>query len=966
MLYSYLIYQIIMYIRRFPINHSYMPRLFIKPKYLIVFLLGITGFTVAAQQKENAALIKTYRHIKDKDSSDRYAQELLEIAHKKNDPGFEAQILYAHSMIVYKRGDIAGALDLARQSNKLATPADSVTYTKSATMIAYMLNQHGENLEALKVAFEILRKADAHGWKRQGVDCRNCIADIFRLMGDPQKALPYALQAMQDAKSLKDTALYIYSLTTLSNTYSNKPIDSPANVIIATSYLETVLNPPYVAKLSQFDKAGYLSNLGRLYEKQHQFDKAERTLLQSLEISTNGKFLKFQQHALNELTTIQTDIGQYQRAIDYGKQALAVIPYTQSDRKQVRNIYHQFSRAYAGLKDYENALLYNKKVQTIDSNINTEEKIKVGADLDAKYKADKRLILAAEKEREATIQRNYIVVIALILLLVAFAAYRWMADKKKKEADLMSERHRQLARMDAMKTRFFANISHELRTPLTLIMGPAEHLKTEGLDQTQQGYLQTIIRNSRKLLNMVNELLDLGKIEAGTLSVKLKSVDLGWFISIIYQGFASLAAYKNISYTLVNEIPAKLYVQLDADKFEKILSNLVSNAIKFTPTNGVVTITAKISQGMIEITVKDTGRGIYPEDLPLVFDRYYQGRQEEGSSEGGTGIGLAIVKEFVNLMGGTIAAESRLNAGSVFKVTLPELPVAGDTVLDYPVPERYAATETSGNGQGDKLVLLVEDHVEMAQYISSVIKPVYRVNLANNGKEALDQLKSMPVLPDLIISDVMMPEMDGFTLLDHLKKSELLCRIPVIMLTALADTDNRLKALNIGVDDYITKPFLSSELITRTVNLIRNSESRLNFSSQEEQEFAEIAQEDSHAEETEDLEVDEYVSPADLHWLAEVESVVKKHIGKTDLNLMSISYEMAISERQLFRRIKSITGLTPNKYIRSIRLQIAREGIASGKYRTIAEISYLSGFETPAYFAKLFKEHYGRDVNELL
>jgi YesN/AraC family two-component response regulator len=201
--------------------------------------------------------------------------------------------------------------------------------------------------------------------------------------------------------------------------------------------------------------------------------------------------------------------------------------------------------------------------------------------------------------------------------------------------------------------------------------------------------------------------------------------------------------------------------------------------------------------------------------------------------------------------------------------------------------------------------------------------------------------------------------MDGFTLLETLKLSEAYCNIPVIMLTALADQRHKLKALHTGVDDYLTKPFLSAELLARTANLIGNALSRAKIDAGEEEEVSAV-------EITEGPGVEIIPSPADLAWLSDLEGIVRKHTGKTDLNLAALGYELNISERQLFRRIKAITGLTPNKYIRAIRLQIAREAIESGRYRTVAEVSYAAGFDTPSYFSKLFKEQYGRDVNDLL
>jgi DNA-binding response OmpR family regulator len=536
----------------------------------------------------------------------------------------------------------------------------------------------------------------------------------------------------------------------------------------------------------------------------------------------------------------------------------------------------------------------------------------------------------------------------------------------------MIKEREQLEKLSALKTRFFANISHELRTPLTLIMGPAGQLLEKDVDDEaqEQHYLKTIIRNGNKLLNLVNELLDLGKLEAGKLALKLKPVALANFIKIIYHGFYSAALFKNIHYKLVSDIDEQLFTDLDQEKFEKISTNLISNAIKFTPSGGIITVTATTNDETFYFSVANTGAGIHPEDLPNIFDRYYQGHNEEQQLQGGTGIGLAIVREFTELMGGTIIIDNQWKESVSFKVSIPlinpqlrliEAPVA-TTNIDIVKP-KVMTTDTSKT-----LVMIVEDNPEMAGYIADVLKPAYTLITAGNGIEALNMLRTMGTLPSLIISDVMMPEMDGFTLLETLKQTDAYCTIPVIMLTALTDKEHRLKALNTGVDDYITKPFSKDELIARTTNLISNAAARLevsahpNTASLFETEGEPAVDTTTVAEENEPI----HVSPADLLWLSELEVEVRKHVGKTDLNLYMLSDAVAISERQLFRRIKAITGLTPNKYIRTIRLQIAREAIESGKYRTISEVSYAAGFDTPAYFSKLFKEHYGREVGELL
>nr|WP_228084998.1 ATP-binding protein [Mucilaginibacter sp. JRF] len=689
---------------------------------------------------------------------------------------------------------------------------------------------------------------------------------------------------------------------------------------------------------------------------QKRYDRASKVLLQAIDLSHRENFPTIEKHALNELATLRNDQGRYRESIDLSNRALAIQSDAQTSRMMQRNIYNRLSDAYEGLKDYKQAFKYYKLYRNLSDTITNLGLTNASAELNEKYKLDKRLLVEEAKSKMATQQRNFSIIIAVIIVIGLIIAYRWYYYKRQRETMMLGKEHQQLARLDAMKTSFFANISHELRTPLTLIMGPLDVLVSQEIlsEEKRKVHLDTVWRNSKKLLGMVNELLDLGKIEAGNLPVRLQKIQLLPFVRMLYQGFSAAAEHRQIRYSIICNIDDKLIVEVDREKLEKVINNLISNAVKFTPAQGAIYINAKEKAGNFEFTVANTGTGIHPDDLGHIFDRYYQGGK--GTAEGGTGIGLAISREFTELLGGSIEIENDWGRGVVFRINLP-LTILDETPL---LPEEEANTtqqDVLATLNAIYTVMVVEDHAEMAYYITSILKPIYHVVTVNNGAEALEKLEAMPQPPDLIVSDVMMPVMDGFELLERLKKHSTYYRIPVVMLTALADASNKLKALNIGVDDYITKPFLSPELLARVANLLSNVLSR---------EIAVAVVSGDEPDEDED-EADEVTSsPADLAWLAELEALIRRHVGKTDLNIAMLSYELSISERQLNRRIKAITGLTPNKYIRAIRLQIAREAIESGKYRTVAEISYVAGFDTPAYFSKLFKAHYGRDVNELL
>ncbi|MCD8738972.1 response regulator [Mucilaginibacter roseus] len=912
------------------------------------------GGSCAMAQVPSDSLVKKVKSIKNPDSALAYADAQISLAKRNKDRSLEGRALYAKSYRLYMNGDELGALNLARNAHKLVTPRDSFVYIKSATMMAYMLGRHSGELDALKIAFDALKVAEAHKWKRLGADCHICIADIYRSMDRPSQALTHAQQVAVDMKFSKDTSMYIIALSTLSNIYSQRNFQTKYNIIKAVEYMEQILTKPYAAKLTTFERARYLSNLGRLYEMQKRFDKASIVLLEAVDICEREKYPAIAKHALNEMATLRNDQGRYQESIAFSKRALAIQSDEQTSRLMQRNIYNRLSDSYEGLGDYKEALKYYRRYRDLSDTITSLGLTNAATELNEKYKLDKRLLLEEAKSKLARQQRNFSVIIVFIIVIGFIVLYRWYYLKRQREAKLLVKEHKQLAKLDAMKTSFFANISHELRTPLTLIMGPLDVLVNQQIlsEEKRRMHLDTVWRNSKKLLGMVNELLDLGKIEAGNLPIRLQKVNLLPFVRMLCQGFSSAAEHRQIRYSIICCIVKEMVVEIDREKLEKIINNLISNAVKFTPANGSIYVNAIAKASQFEFTVSNTGTGIHPDDLKHIFDRYYQGNKV--TAEGGTGIGLAISREYAELLGGKIEIDNEWGKGVVFKLNLPL-----NIVNELPEQEGAGALEDEEESLpavgGQFTVMVVEDHSEMAHYIATILKSNYQVVTVNNGVEALTRLDEMPHKPDLIISDVMMPLMDGFLLLEHLKKHDEYHRIPVIMLTALSDSPNKLKALTIGVDDYITKPFLSNELMARVANLLGNVQSR-------KLEAVITNGDEADDDDSRDLTT----SPADLAWLNQVEQLIRKQVGKTDLNIAMLSYDLNLSERQLNRRIKAITGLTPNKYIRVIRLQIAREAIDSGKHRTVAEISYAAGFETPAYFSKLFKAHYGRDVNELL
>jgi len=533
--------------------------------------------------------------------------------------------------------------------------------------------------------------------------------------------------------------------------------------------------------------------------------------------------------------------------------------------------------------------------------------------------------------------------------------------KAKKELELEVEKRtaqinqqaEELKALDKIKSRFFANVTHELRTPLTLIMAPLRDiLAKEEVNETVFGKLRRIQKNVKKLLGLVEEILDLSKMEANKLQLDEKEIPLRKTVRRIVFSFASLAEYRNVGLDLEYLPKQEMNLLIDENKFEKILNNLISNALKFTSSDDKVKVVLEDIGENIQIKVIDTGNGIHQEDLPYIFDRYYQSQLPNIATQGGTGIGLSLSNEYAKLLGGELEVESIFKEGSTFTFTIPKI-IAHSNELNPSelIPEKSKQSKIiKGKNDKDYTVLVVEDNRDMVDYIYTILSDDYNVFSADNGLTALKQLEKHKF--DIIISDVMMPEMDGFQLLENIKNQPELQHLPIVLLTARAETSDKIHALRLGVDDYITKPFFSEELTARIENLLLHYESRKNNK---------ISQESFNSVDDSLIDIDFEKKPSiDAIWLDELEDMVKSNIEDTSFNVSQLAFKMHISERNLRTKIKKNTGLTPNHYIREARLTKARQLLENKSYSSIAEICYKVGFKHPANFTSRFKKRFGK------
>lgn len=378
-----------------------------------------------------------------------------------------------------------------------------------------------------------------------------------------------------------------------------------------------------------------------------------------------------------------------------------------------------------------------------------------------------------------------------------------------------------------LKSQFLTNISHELKTPLALILGPIELLLTKPIEQFNAGelrnYLGIMQKNGKKMLEHIEDIMDLAKLNSNELEVKTRPVELFPFIQNLYTLFKTEVAYRDIDYQLKYEVNKQLVVPLDTKKIEKIINNLLSNAFKYTREGGKIILSVFVVDQEITIKVEDTGIGIPPEHLPYIFNRFYQVKTADETIFSGTGVGLALAKELADVQGIELKVESTLSKGSCFSFVLPY--VLPSFYFEEPAAENIVNSPVLTDNQ-QNTILVVEDNYDMRLFLKKILKNDYKVILAENGLKGLEIVQAKPSSINLIITDLMMPEMDGFELLDKLKKQASTADLPVIVLTAKHEKDSRLDALRIGVDEYLTKPFSIDELFATVKHLIQNSEYR--------------------------------------------------------------------------------------------------------------------------------------------
>ncbi|MEN0054114.1 MAG: two-component regulator propeller domain-containing protein, partial [Mucilaginibacter sp.] len=540
------------------------------------------------------------------------------------------------------------------------------------------------------------------------------------------------------------------------------------------------------------------------------------------------------------------------------------------------------------------------------------------------------------------------------------------AEQEKKQTQLIIEQERkEIERMyevDKLKTKFLTNVSHEFRTPLSLIIAPVDKMLNQADNAEQQQQLNMIRKNARRLLNLVNQLLDFRKMEVRELKLHTKPGDIVKFIKEISLSFIDIADEKGIGFVFDTEVDG-LRTCFDHDKIERILFNLLSNAFKFTPAGGHVSVLIGMVNeippqqlAQIEIKVIDSGIGIEKDKQERIFDRFFQNNLPGSMLNQGSGIGLAITKEFVNMHQGELFVESEPDHGSCFTVRLPisftesgdvEIHVDDELMAPSVVPKNTDNTKNLSNSRKKQTVLLVEDNEDFRFYLKDNLKEMFHIIEATNGKEGWQ--KALALHPHIMVSDISMPEMNGKELCRKIKGDNRTSHIPIILLTALVGEEEELKSLEIGANDYMTKPFNFEILISKIKNLLNlQATFKKTYARQLEVQVNEPA-----------------IASVDEKFVKDIVTYIGENMLTPSLSVNELSKHMGMNRNTLYKKLLTITGKTPVEYIRLLRLRKAAY-LLEHSQMNITEVSYEVGFNTPQYFARSFKEEFGMLPSEFV
>lgn len=785
---------------------------------------------------------------------------------------------------------------------------------------------------------------------------------VYHKMNNPEKAMEYYNSAIEILGGENRRSRGIFN--NMGITYMKMDKYDTARI-----YLRKAIRGLDVTRNSR-NLASTYGNIGETFYNEGNYDSASYYATKSFELKREfGENLSLTYAAIS-LAKIHVELGQYEKAKEYALLAHNIAQKSSSLERQAEAMWH-LGKIEANLGNFEEAAQLLFDYSLVYESVHDKEIVAAAEEAEARFQNQlkekenqilrEEAIIQDQRIRTQMILMSSAVVIVVLLIAIAILLKKQLTERKKLLTKIEAQASK-LKELDQAKTRFFANISHDLRSPLTLILGSLDKITErdyEILDKESKELLYLGIKNGKRLLYLADEIMDLTRLEEGKINLDLQYVKIVPYLRLLTKMFSSAADIKSIELKFTTHAEDETALQIDPHQFEKIIYNLLSNAIKFTPVNGQVDVQLNTDTTHLEISISDSGPGIPTESLNMIFDRYYQS-SAASSSQAGVGIGLALVKELVELHSGAITVASG-KEGSVFTIRFPFK--KSDWISKAIIPERSLDVVTRNslwmdlqeekerlqipgikNANPDaKAVLIVEDHRELRTYLQSILNNDFRVFLAANGANALDLLQAEKI--DLIITDLMMPYMDGFELVDHLKNDKELKKIPVMVVSARTDKKEKLDLISKGAEDVISKPFDKEELMLKIQNITsRDWDSSLVLTKL----YSETAEE------------------FEKNIMQKMEALIIKRIDDPHLSVLDLADEMAASERKVYRMIKKISGLTPYELIKEVRWQYLENYLKDNKVRTATEAAQIIGMNNVSSFAAQYEKRFGHSFKEVL
>ena len=882
-------------------------------------------------------------------------EQAIQLSERSGNKEWIGQSYHHLFMVHFKKGEYKQALPAAEKCMEIALELNSIRLlAQSNDDIGIIKGINGHHTEAIEYFMKSLGFYERLGDESKTGIALMHLGHTFELAGSYDKALEYLKRSQSVNQRIGNRFNEAWALVNIGVTYSRMN-----QVDTALNYYQRSLKIAEQIKDQRLILTN-LDNIGGKYSMMKDFEKANQYLQRAYKLSEESGTNSRTVYITGNLAENYFYMGQFDSARIFGEKQLelAINSGLISEQKVA---YYVLAQVYDSLNDHQSAYGALQKYITVNDTIFSREKSRQIEELRESYESEQKeqAIASLEKEKKAEqFKRNTFAGVALLFLFIGGLLYNNQRIKARKNKELLNKEKE----VDEMKSKFFANITHEFRTPLTLILGPIEMMKSEAVSPKIHQHLDVMKTNASRLLELINQLLELSKIEAGSLKLKAFPGNIVPLVKGVVMSFESIAQKKGILLK-VESVNEDMKVYFDREKLEKILINLISNAIKFTPEGGQILVELTNTEHYLDIKIKDSGTGIPEKDLEFIFDRFYQSDKTGGSM--GTGIGLALTKELIELHHGSIEVKSEEGVGTDFCVQLPvgdvhlsegqkiieEIPASGTSSSKEWVFHESDSGESHSDtneksGSPKPQLLLIEDNWDVRNYITEILNPDYQIIQAHDGEEGISM--ALENIPDIIISDVMMPKKDGYEVCVSLKQDEKTSHIPIILLTAKVTTEDKIQGLENQADDYVTKPFVPKELLVRVRNLI---ESRKKLQQKFQRELV--------------LKPSEMaVNSVEEKFITKLLEIVEEHIGDEKFGVEQLAREIGMSRSQIHRKMMALTNQAPNQFIRTFRLTRAME-LLKKKAATASEISYQVGFGSPSYFTKCFREQYGFTPTEI-